>query len=691
MRVDCIIPLYNKKNFIQKALNSALNQKKLKFEKIIVINDGSTDNGDEVVKKLAVKNSSIKLLNQKNLGSSVARNNGIKFSKADFIVFLDADDQLHEKYLLCLNLMNHQHPQSKVYSSKHFNVFDNHQLLENSKDIKLFKSKIVKLDDPILKYSFNPKIFCSSGICIDRNLITNTPFPEKVNVGEDIYTWLKIFKNNHLVYYDKELIFIFKFSENRSIDIFKEIPFYLKKISELNNQKKKSFYIYFLISSIIYLYQQKDNSDIIQKFYEIIKKQSLLIFNILKLIDNNFFFQLYKSFKKRKETRENFQIKPEIDNLYIIAANYFFILPGIPLIVLCLYFDNKYSQISEVLLMSSITIFLTSSISFYARPFALIANKFRDTIKFIKIKKILIFPIIIIVFFFQFLLNLHSLFISNISILFILYLWRVEADIALIEFIGARKKLIFSLVKTISVTILLMLSIFIENNNLKIFIFILLLTELFRKSLNIFNYKVLIMSAKSFKNLINHNLIFISLNSFILNFTNFLWRFLMLIHIEKSFAGILFFAYSMGSFPANLFNFVFSPTILRSKKTFPNLAIYGFIAYFLIAIYLIYLDIFNIDSSIFYKIFDTNHLEFIYYSMIGGIIMSFALFNKNKIFDLNNAVKILIVPELIYSLIILSLVPIFYSNFELNSFKFIFLLNSIFAFLIFVPLNKLSR
>ena len=71
--------------------------------------------------------------------------------------------------------------------------------------------------------------------------------------------------------------------------------------------------------------------------------------------------------------------------------------------------------------------------------------------------------------------------------------------------------------------------------------------------------------------------------------------------------------------------------------------------------------------------------------------MSFALFNKNKIFDLNNAVKILIVPELIYSLIILSLVPIFYSNFELNSFKFIFLLNSIFAFLIFVPLNKLLR
>ena len=44
------------------------------------------------------------------MGSSIARNVGIKNSNADFLVFLDADDQLHEKYLVCLHLMKFHNP-----------------------------------------------------------------------------------------------------------------------------------------------------------------------------------------------------------------------------------------------------------------------------------------------------------------------------------------------------------------------------------------------------------------------------------------------------------------------------------------------------------------------------------------------------------------------------------------------------
>ena len=96
MEVDLIIPLYNKKNYIGKCLISALNQEKCKFNKIIVVNDGSTDHGEDEVKKLIKKNNNIHLLNQKNLGSSAARNNGINVSKSKYLVFLDADDLLHK-------------------------------------------------------------------------------------------------------------------------------------------------------------------------------------------------------------------------------------------------------------------------------------------------------------------------------------------------------------------------------------------------------------------------------------------------------------------------------------------------------------------------------------------------------------------------------------------------------------------
>ena len=80
-----IIPLYNKSKYIEKALFSVLNQTYPFFE-VIVINDGSTDDGCEKVKKIT--NDKIRLLSQPNSGVSTARNNGVKLAKYDFIAFL---------------------------------------------------------------------------------------------------------------------------------------------------------------------------------------------------------------------------------------------------------------------------------------------------------------------------------------------------------------------------------------------------------------------------------------------------------------------------------------------------------------------------------------------------------------------------------------------------------------------------
>ena len=115
MIVDCIIPLFNKKNYVSKAVKSAINQKIKKFNKIIIVNDGSTDGSDIIIENLSKKYPSIKIINQNNMGSSIARNVGIKNSNADFLVFLDADDQLHEKYLVCLHLMKFHNPACKIF------------------------------------------------------------------------------------------------------------------------------------------------------------------------------------------------------------------------------------------------------------------------------------------------------------------------------------------------------------------------------------------------------------------------------------------------------------------------------------------------------------------------------------------------------------------------------------------------
>ena len=66
---------------------------------IIIVNDGSTDNSDEVIKKIIQKNPAIKYLSVQNGGVSKARNLGIKEAHGKFVMPLDADDFIQPKYI----------------------------------------------------------------------------------------------------------------------------------------------------------------------------------------------------------------------------------------------------------------------------------------------------------------------------------------------------------------------------------------------------------------------------------------------------------------------------------------------------------------------------------------------------------------------------------------------------------------
>jgi glycosyltransferase involved in cell wall biosynthesis len=92
--VTVIIPAYNAARFLPATINSVQQQTYANWE-LLIINDGSTDDTVEVVKKYQEKNPCIQLINQCNQGVSQARNLGIEKSQGQFIAFLDADDQWH--------------------------------------------------------------------------------------------------------------------------------------------------------------------------------------------------------------------------------------------------------------------------------------------------------------------------------------------------------------------------------------------------------------------------------------------------------------------------------------------------------------------------------------------------------------------------------------------------------------------
>ncbi len=91
MRLSVIIPLYNCETVILRCLESI---DKFDDMEIIVVDDGSTDNGAKVVNSYADKHSMVRLISKKNGGASSARNVGISNATGDYLMFVDADDYL---------------------------------------------------------------------------------------------------------------------------------------------------------------------------------------------------------------------------------------------------------------------------------------------------------------------------------------------------------------------------------------------------------------------------------------------------------------------------------------------------------------------------------------------------------------------------------------------------------------------
>ena len=91
--VSVIIPTYNRAHLIGRAIQSVLNQTYQDFE-VIVVDDGSTDNTEEVIKEYQEQDRRIRYIrHEKNKGGSAARNTGIKLAKGKYIGLLDDDDE----------------------------------------------------------------------------------------------------------------------------------------------------------------------------------------------------------------------------------------------------------------------------------------------------------------------------------------------------------------------------------------------------------------------------------------------------------------------------------------------------------------------------------------------------------------------------------------------------------------------
>jgi glycosyltransferase involved in cell wall biosynthesis len=117
--ISTIITLYNKAPYIGRALHSVLDQT-VPCQEIIVVDDGSTDQGAKVVQ--AFEDTRIKLIRQQNQGVNRARNQGLAAARGDLIAFLDADDEWRPQFLETIIRLTQKFPHAGAFATNYHTV-----------------------------------------------------------------------------------------------------------------------------------------------------------------------------------------------------------------------------------------------------------------------------------------------------------------------------------------------------------------------------------------------------------------------------------------------------------------------------------------------------------------------------------------------------------------------------------------
>jgi glycosyltransferase involved in cell wall biosynthesis len=193
--ISVIIPVYNRQEFIQRSVESVLNQT-LPASQIIVVDDGSSDLTPQILQLYKDK---IEIITTKNQGVSRARNIGIAHSKYRWITFLDSDDEWDEKKLELQYSFHQKNP----------HILFSHTLERWIKNGKTIKPK--KHHKKPKGWCFDENIsFCKiapSSVMVAREVLDKVGcFDESLRVCEDFDLWLRILKRYELGLIEKELV-----------------------------------------------------------------------------------------------------------------------------------------------------------------------------------------------------------------------------------------------------------------------------------------------------------------------------------------------------------------------------------------------------------------------------------------------------------------------------------------------------
>ena len=194
-KISIIIPVYNTEKYLVKCLDSLLYQS-LEDIEIICINDGSTDNSQQILNYYAKKDKRIKVIHQENKKQGAARNRGVEIATGEYIGYVDSDDWVDFDYY-----------EELYYAAKKHNL--DIALATNIRIGNGKTKKRLKIEKEQIAYSLQEKIDlcnqfnneCPTNKIYRRDFLlkNNIIWPEGVYCEDKIYTLKAVFGANGIV------------------------------------------------------------------------------------------------------------------------------------------------------------------------------------------------------------------------------------------------------------------------------------------------------------------------------------------------------------------------------------------------------------------------------------------------------------------------------------------------------------
>lgn len=311
--ITVIVPVYNVEKYLERCIESIINQTYKNLE-IILVDDGSTDNSGNICDEYAKKDERIKVIHKENGGQATARNMALDIAKGNYIAFADSDDwvdtSIYEKLYNAL-ISN----EANICVCARYNVYN------DGKKETVFvgsESKVLSSEEAIKKIlTYDNMDVASCDKLYDASVLKDNQFPVGY-ICEDIpFVFNAVINAKKVIYINEPLYFYLQRSGSTSKSDFSEkskgLEIYHTQVAEFVKntyptlKKEADFYEYQGKSTLLLMLEKEENIIDI-KYYKYLKNN--IRKNILKIICSKYFtykkkvlvflscFGVYKSIRK---------------------------------------------------------------------------------------------------------------------------------------------------------------------------------------------------------------------------------------------------------------------------------------------------------------------------------------------------------------------------------------------------------